>query len=450
MAAGNDSFTRTLHVGGRGGVMTFRKYTLAVEGAKDAPSIVETRHATIGTAKGNALTLADKAVSRSHAEIVVDENGYLLRDLDSKNGTFLDGIRVVGAYLHAGAIVGVGGTKIRFTPHATDDVSIRLLPADRFGKLVGPSLEMRALFALLEKVSPEDVTVLIEGESGTGKEIVASEIHAHSKRKDEPLVVFDCGAVPEQLIESELFGHVKGAFTGATGDRAGAFEQARGGTIFLDEIGELPKDLQPKLLRALEAREIRPVGSDRVVKCDVRVIAATNRDLAEEVARGRFREDLFFRLNVVRLRVPPLRHRREDVPALIEHLLSLATATGSRPKPPMPGDTMAMLATHAWPGNVRELKNFVDRYLVFAPADAAGAAELLDPARGTAGAKSPNAVMRFDLPFKDAKSALIDAFEIQYCRRAIANSKGNVTAAAKDSGIHRKYLEELVRKHGLK
>ena len=441
-----DAPTRTLFAPGKPGVIVFRKYRLQV--GKEKPQVVDRRRVTVGTTGGCDVVVTDKAVSRVHCEIMVDEKGYLVRDLDSKNGTLLDGVRVIAGYLKPNSTIQVGDTKIAFSP-ADENAEIALAPVDRFGRLVGPSLEMRALFAMLEKVSPQDVTVLVEGESGTGKELVAQEIHAHSPRKDEPFVVFDCGAVPENLVESELFGHVKGSFTGATADRTGVFALADKGTLFLDEIGELPKELQPKLLRAIESREVRPVGGAKPVKCDVRLLAATNRDLQEEVKLGRFREDLFFRLNVVRIRVPALRRRREDIPALVETFLTAAAKGGAKPAT-MPADVLALLANHTWPGNVRELKNFVDRYRVFTPADAGQASALLDADRQGSISQPTASVMRFDLPFKDAKALLVETFEVQYCKRMLDQHGGNVSAAARESQIHRKYLEELVKKHGLK
>ena len=456
-----NEFTRTL-IGPRHEVIAFRKYRLEVlERKAEGGAVLEAsqavdvdrQHATIGSAAGNDLVLGDKAVSRSHCEIAVDDKGYLLRDLGSKNGTFLDANRIVAAYLRPGATIGVGDAKIVFNPIG-EDVQIPLTKSVRFGKLVGPSLEMRAMFAILEKVADQDVTVLVEGESGTGKELVAEELHAHSARKDQPFIVFDCSAVAENLVESELFGHMRGSFTGANADRAGAFQVADGGTIFLDEIGELPLELQPKLLRALEAKEVRPVGSTQARTVNVRVIAATNRDLQEEVAKGAFRKDLYFRLDVVKIRVPPLRHRLADVAELVTEMVK-AQSKGKKDKdagepPVIPQDVLAMLMTYSWPGNVRELKNFVERYLVFAPTDAAAAVELLDAGRPKGKASPAAGLMRFDLPYKDAKSRLLDAFEVQYCKKMLEKTKGNVSAAARESGIHRKHFEELVKKHSLK
>ncbi len=446
-----DAPTKTMMIGGRPGSIVFRKFRLKVVAGPDKGKkvVIDRRRATIGSSEGNELAVSDKSVSRIHCEIVVDERGYLLRDLDSKNGSVVDGLRVGAAYLRPSSEIVLGDTRIQFSPD-DENAEIPLSARDRFGRLVGPSLEMRALFAMMERAAPQDVTVLIEGESGTGKEVVAQELHAHSPRSTEPFVVFDCGAVPENLVESELFGHVKGAFTGAVSDRAGAFRMADGGTLFLDEIGELQKELQPKLLRAIESREVRPVGGNKSIQCDVRLIAATNRDLADEVRKGQFREDLYFRLNVVRLKVPPLRRRREDVAALADHFLRAAAARGGAAPEPIPPSVLAMLANHTWPGNVRELKNFVDRFRVFAPSDLAGAAQLLDPAGSAATPGRPAADARYDIPFKEAKGQLVDEFEVRYCRRILDKHGGNVSAAAREAGIHRKYLEELVKKHALK
>src|SRR5690606_9878020 len=241
--------------------------------------------------------------------------------------------------------------------------------ASRFGDVLGPSLAMRSIFGVLERIAPTDASVLIEGETGTGKDILARSIHARSPRKDEPFVVVDCGAISYNLIESELFGHERGAFTGAVSARQGAFEVAGAGTIFLDEVGELPLDVQPKLLRVLEASEFRRVGGNRVTKANARIIAATKRNLKEEVDRGKFREDLYFRLSVVPITVPPLRTRREDIPPLIEHFLDLA-----RQRDPaaasisLSRETISSLTAHDWPGNVRELRNVLDRAIYMATA----------------------------------------------------------------------------------
>jgi transcriptional regulator with GAF, ATPase, and Fis domain len=264
--------------------------------------------------------LQDKAISGTHFEIAARDDGYRLRDLNSRNGTFVGDLRIREVYLRPGTMFRAGHTNIQFQP-LDDMVEIELSKSDRFGKVIGLSANMREIFATLEKVSPSELTVMITGETGTGKEIIARGIHDHSTRKNEPFVVLDCGSIPKELIESTLFGHEKGSFTGAVGQHRGCFEQANGGTIFLDEIGELDISLQPKLLRVLEQREIKRVGGDRTIKVDVRVIAATNRDLRAEVNGGNFREDLYFRLSVVHVELPPLRERREDVPLIAQHFL---------------------------------------------------------------------------------------------------------------------------------
>jgi hypothetical protein len=287
----------------------------------------------VGARRGADLVLTDGKVSRTHFEIRLDARGYRLRDLESTNGTYVGGLRVNDVYVQPGASIYVGDSRLRFDP-LDDSVEVALSRADRFGGLVGRSLVMRELFARLAAVAPTDATVLVTGETGTGKELVAEAIHEHSARKGGPFVVLDCGAIPPNLMESETFGHERGAFTGATAVHAGAFERANGGTLFLDEIGELPLEMQPKLLRALERREIRRVGGARVMQVNIRVVAATNRDLAVEVNKGRFREDLYYRLAVAHLAVPPLRERREDIPLLVEHILaSLPEGRERGPRP---------------------------------------------------------------------------------------------------------------------
>ncbi|HWE27226.1 MAG TPA: sigma 54-interacting transcriptional regulator, partial [Polyangia bacterium] len=277
----------------------------------------------IGKADENDLALPEETVSRVHCEILRDAKGHLLRDLHSTNGTFLDGAEIKEAYIRPGSIITVGTVQLKFQPF---EERIEILPSEKetLGELVGGSLKMREIFGLIERIAPTEATVLIEGETGTGKDLVARTIHDLSKRKPKPFVIVDCGAVSGTLIESELFGHEKGAFTGATTTRIGAFEAAgaHGGTIFLDELGELSLDLQPKLLRVLEQREIRRVGGNRTIKVDIRVIAATKQDLQKEVQKGKFREDLYFRLSVVPIHTPSLRERKEDIPLIVRNFLA--------------------------------------------------------------------------------------------------------------------------------
>ncbi|MCA9521553.1 MAG: sigma 54-dependent Fis family transcriptional regulator, partial [Myxococcales bacterium] len=314
--------TKIAYVSGKPATLHLRKCKLVWEreDGKIAEYIFDQNTISIGAMDDNDLVLDDDTVSRYHCKILQDDNSYICSDQGSTNGTFVNRVRVKEAYLKPGCTLGIGNTELKFQ---SLDERMEILPANRssFGDIIGKNIRMREIFGILEKIAPTGVTVVIEGETGTGKEVVAKTIHNYSKRSKMPFVVFDCGAVPENLIESELFGHEKGSFTGAIVSRQGLFEMAQGGTIFLDELGELSLDLQPKLLRALEQREIRRVGSNKPIKVDVRVVAATNRNLEEEVKNGRFREDLFYRLSVVRLILPPLRERKEDVPLLIKHFL---------------------------------------------------------------------------------------------------------------------------------
>jgi transcriptional regulator with AAA-type ATPase domain len=270
---------------------------------------------TIGAMEDNDLVIRDETVSRYHCKIVQEDTGYVLVDLRSTNGTFVNKVRIREAYLRPGCTMAVGQQQLKFNARE-EQVEIVPSDADRCGSLIGRNARMREIYAIIEKISPTNTTVVIEGETGTGKEVVAQSIHDLSPRVKGPLIIFDCGAVPPNLIESELFGHEKGSFTGAVMTRQGLFELADGGTLFLDELGELPLDLQPKLLRA-----VRRVGASKSIKVDVRIIAATNRNLETEVREGRFRQDLFYRLSVVRLHLPALRQRPDDIPLLISHFL---------------------------------------------------------------------------------------------------------------------------------
>ncbi len=413
----------------------------------------EQRLIHIGSAPDNDLVIEHPTVSRLHARLEFDRHGYLLRDMRSKNGTFVQGVRVHEAYVPAGARVRFGTAELTFEL-GEGTVQVAMATTERYGQLIGRSSQMREIFALLAKVAPRDVTVLIEGESGTGKELVADAIHSTSGQHDKPFVVFDCSAVPPELAESELFGHIKGAFTGAVGNRKGVFELADGGTLFLDEIGELPLDLQPKLLRVLETGKVRPVGSGQVRQTKVRVIAATNRQLHHEVDAGNFREDLYYRLAVIRVRLPALRQRPEDIPLLVRHFLEQHEAADVR----VGFETMQRLQSHPWPGNVRELRNYVERALVLSEPGRLETRHLTDrglsaePSVRDLGDEGGHGTLSVDyeLPFKDAKARLLDAFETRYWKRLLDDAAGNVSEAARRGGIHRKSLEYLLKKLDLR
>jgi DNA-binding NtrC family response regulator len=420
--------------------VTLRRFRLVVvSGVDQGKELVSTDEKTIvGSAEGCNLQLSDPTVSRFHTEISVSSGRATIRDLGSRNGTIVEGVTVLGAVLRHGAKVVLGETTIRFEDRS-DEVKVDLSEDACFGSLVGKSAAMRRVFLLLERASKSDAVVLITGETGTGKELAAESIHAASARRAGPFVTVDCSALPENLVESELFGHERGAFTGATESRAGAFEASHGGTLFLDEIGELPAELQPKLLRVLEKREVKRVGSNKWQRVDVRVIAATNRDLRAEVNAKRFRSDLFFRLAVVEVEMPPLRERTDDLPVLLDRLA--ASLTGL-PEGRGWRDYVseADLARHAWPGNVRELRNHLERCLV-----------LVEPAPlHTVEAASAGMKPDVSRPLKVERKRFLDAFERAYLEAVLAREGGNVTKAARAAGVDRMHFYRLLWRAGLK
>jgi DNA-binding NtrC family response regulator len=400
----------------------------------------------VGSHASNDIVLRDPMVSRFHCRLVREDGVWRLRDSGSMNGTKLDGVRVRDADVIEGGVLAIGDSVVRVRAGAPQKEDIvPMLPS--FGALVGTSLPMRRLFGLLDKIAQSDINVLIEGESGTGKELVATEIMQRSARADKPFVVVDCGAISPSLVESELFGHIRGAFTGADRDRMGAFEAADGGTVFLDEIGELPLELQPKLLRALEAREIRRVGETRARRVNVRVISATNRDLEREVNKGRFREDLYFRLAVISARVPPLRERLDDMLILVRTFLQqLGVPEEERL---FGAQVLSDMSKHDWPGNVRELRNYVERSVVLQ-----SASPTLRRGQGAGGpghsVAGPINGIDLSVPFRIAKDAVIDSFERSYLSQLLEAAGGNMSKAARMAGMDRMYLHRLVQKHGLR
>lgn len=429
--------------------LRLRKCRLSINAGPDSGKelVSDKERIRVGAHTTNDLVLTeDRTASRHHFEIQYTERGYLLVDLNSTNGTFLDGKRVERAYLNAQSLIRAGSCGLIFNPI---DEEVTVLPAEdsQLGDMVGQSVKMRQIFGLIKKIAPMDVSVIIQGETGTGKELVAQAIHENSSRKKGPLVVLDCGAIPPNLIESELFGHEKGAFTGAVSSRPGAFERARGGTIFLDELGELKMDLQPKLLRVLENREVRRVGGNDVIDIDCRVIAATNRDLVKEIQAGNFREDLFFRLSVIGIQLPALRQRRDDIPAITRKALSAPDIVAQHGHKEFTPAAMQIMQAYHWPGNVRELMNVVSHVLTFSEGPLIDVNHL--PARIQGQAKEQPLPFNEHLSFKDAKEQLLENFEREYLSQVLKRCDGNISRAARESGLHRKSIERLVKKYQL-
>lgn len=436
-----DLGTRVISDGSQSNQLTLPGIKLTVVEGQDRGQEVIARRGVIrvGSADDNDLVIRDNSISRRHLELRLRGEEIRVIDLRSTNGTTIDGVRIKEAIVTPGAIIRIGSTALR-TATVEEPISIPLSNNIRFGGLLGKSVAMRQVFGVLERAAPSEATILIQGETGTGKEVTAEAIHSHSSRAEGPFIAIDCGAIAASLVESELFGHVKGAFTGAMGDRRGVFEEADGGTLFLDEIGELPLELQPKLLRVLETRTIRRVGATIAKPIDVRVLAATNRDLAEEVNRGTFREDLYFRLAVVEICLPPLRTRREDIPDIVTHFIKRFAPDS----PPPSAAMLQSLSAQAWPGNVRELRNAVERALALA-----------DPSETTAKVEDGQAVSSqsmaplFAMPIKEAIEKWTSDFERQYLENALRRSGGSVSEAARQCGVNRRYLQRMMKRLGM-
>jgi transcriptional regulator with PAS, ATPase and Fis domain len=419
---------------------TVQRFWLVVTKGPDAGATFTSagERAVVGTHESADFILRDETVSRFHCEISRATGPAVARDLGSRNGTIVDGVSILAGHLRDGCTISLGHTDLRFElRQETAEVPLSL--RDRFGSMAGKSIAMRRAFALLERAAGSDATVLLEGETGTGKEIAAESIHAESARKEGPFIIVDCGAIPPDLLESELFGHEKGSFTGAQAARAGAFEAADGGTIFLDEIGELALELQPKLLRALERKHVKRVGGSKYTPVDVRIIAATNRSLRTEVNERRFRSDLYYRLAVVEVRLPPLRERADDLPLLVDHILASLGASGPAADKIRSPAVMGHLARHRWAGNVRELRNYLERCLALDDATPPGPA----PAEATG---APD----FDQPLKIARERWTRAFERRYVEELLRRHDGKVAQAARAAGVDRMYFYRLAWRYGLK
>ncbi len=424
-----------LRLDSKTGTVRARSYQLElISGPLPAKTLPLSGPLVIGSAEEAGLHLPDPTVSRYHLELTPRGDGVQVRDLGSTNGTYVAGVRVRDALIEDEVTLSVGTTKLRLR-FLEQDLGAPVARAS-FGAALGDSPAMRQLFGLLARIAPTQSTVVLLGETGTGKEVLARAVHDASPRAQGPFVVFDCASVAPTLIESELFGHVKGAFTGAVADRNGAFARAHGGTLFLDEIGELPLELQPRLLRVLEDGLVRRVGDDKSRSVDVRVVAATHRELEQEVASGRFRRDLFFRLAVAPVTVPALRERREDIRTLAEHFWKLA-----KPQGYLPPRLLTLLAQHAFPGNVRELRNVIERALALyggedemnGVSDEALEAQLLQRREPLAPAEAPAGE-------RTERDQIIDA--LQQCA-------GNQTLAARLLGISRGTLLNRLNTYGI-
>ena len=414
-----------------------RRLRVRVEEGPDAGADAEPDDGAsigVGTAADNALVLADPLVSRYHLELRRTEGGVEVTDLGSRNGTWVAGVRLERGVVPPGTRVRAGDTTL-----AVEDAGSSVAPAGsdppRPPGLIGESEAIREVARLVHRLARVDSSVLIQGETGVGKEVVARAIHDASPRRDHELVVVDCGSMPATLVASLLFGNEKGAFTGADQRRIGAFERAARGTVLLDEIGELPLEVQPALLGVLERRSFTRVGGAQSIATDVRVLAATHRDLRAEVNAGRFRADLYYRLAVARVVIPPLRDRPEDVEPLVCHFVERLTGV---PDPGVLADVLDALRAHPWSGNVRELRNVVESALVM------GEVSLGDPP-GAPGA-NPTEL----LPYRDARARALHRFEAEYLRALIEGSDGNASEAARRAKMDRPYLLTLLRKHGLR
>lgn len=419
----------TIHIGR----VDLPKVVVCVRGSAELPATLGLMRFTIGSDLESDLCVKDPSVSRRHLALELTEAGLLARDLGSKNGTFVGATQIREAVLTAPVSLRIGECWLEISREAGVS-EVPLSKSVSFGQAIGASMRMRALFSRLERVAKTDETVLLLGESGTGKEVLARALHDESHRKDGAFVVLDCSSLSENLIEAELFGHSKGAFTGALASRAGLFEAASGGTLFIDEIGELPMELQAKLLRALEQREVRRLGETEARPLDVRVIAATHRDLRVMVREHTFREDLYYRLSVIEQRVPALRERTEDIELLVERFLR--EYTPPRSWDDLPEGALSLLERHSFPGNVRELRNLVARLVLF-PEELPHFAEVGVSSRIDA------------LPLREARDFVVADFERRYIEAQLQKAAGNVSRAAEKMGISRQLLHRMMKQYGM-
>jgi transcriptional regulator with PAS, ATPase and Fis domain len=427
--------TKTLFVTSSQLVLRLVQLTVLDGPDKGHSAVVGQPGFTVGSGPQADLRLTDPSVSREHLRLFAGPLGVRCVDGGSKNGTFFHGARVREITLSQDGTLSLGNTVLGIKLQG-DKRELPVSDKTNFGEAIGVSPTMRAVFAALERAADSDLSILLEGESGVGKDVLARAVHQASSRRDGPFTIIDCGAIQPALIESELFGHVRGAFTGAESDRSGALVEANGGTLFLDEVGELPLDLQPKLLRVLEAREVLPVGGRTRIPINVRVVAATNRHLAEASRLGEFRSDLFYRLAVIRLQVPPLRERKEDILPIAEAMLRKITGN---PEARVPQDLAVLLRNHEFPGNVRELRNALERFAVFGLDQG-----VLFDKDGAKTLHSDDALLRLD--YHEAKKLVSERFEEFYIPAMLAQHDGVITRAAEAAGISRQTFYRLLER----
>lgn len=473
-----------------------RKIELEVISGEDKGRCFSTDQASIrmGADPMCDFVLQDPTVSRNHAEVRLRGSTLMLADLNSTNGTYVDEVRIDIIPLPSGSLFCLGRTKIRALL-TTQTVSIEAVEATRYDNIIGKSPALREIFSILDRVAPSELSVVIEGETGTGKELIARAIHDHSNRAAGPFVVFDCSAFPPSLLESELFGHEKGAFTGAVNRHRGVFERAHGGTLFFDELGELELEFQAKFLRVLETGEVRRVGAEKTGRVDVRVVAATNRNLEHMVQQKAFRSDLFYRMAQVRFLLPPLRHRHEDILLLVEHFLAQQVERTGR-RPVLDPEAMEVLQDYAWPGNIRELRNSIEKAVALSHdglmtaeyfrhellsssssissnihdsvmcdsvmydsvmyelgAGDAQHAEQDDDQERNAAIVSVCTSMQGEsgevIPFKKIKEKVISIFERQYLEFLLERTNMNISKASRQAGIDRRHVYRLLKKHDM-
>jgi transcriptional regulator with PAS, ATPase and Fis domain len=445
----NSEFTRTfapttqvLKDGETGLTLKMKQAQLhVIEGPdKGLKKMIPPHGLVVGKARDCSFMLTDSTVSARHFRVLPSDLGFVVQDLGSRNGTWFHGARVHEICVGRKESFKAGRSALRLELLDRHQ-EYALSQSSCFGQMLGSSVAMRQAFALLERASQTDATLLIEGESGTGKDLAAETVHLYSARKDGPFIVVDCGGMQSNLVESQLFGHCKGAFTGADVDRIGAFEAAEGGTVFLDEIGELDPSLQPKLLRVLEKKQIQRLGETTYRPVDVRVIAATNRDLDSDVSSGQFRKDLFYRLSVLRVYLPALRDRPDDIPAIAGTIIQQLKPDAEL-RDVLSDQVLAMILRHDWPGNVRELRNYLERLLIFPEWTAT------DKGKGQR-IQSLGPLRKIDLPYFNARDMFVEHFEKEYVEELLDDCRGVISHAAEKARISRNTLYRLMSKYSI-